>query len=364
MAERDDREIQGLLDALQNIENEIERLENTELHERFKELRKKVEAALQKQEKENIARRSDIQSLKKELKNLKEEKEALEKKFALAEVTWVWEAHLARFVVDPEVPIFEFGRFGQMTEYLRNLNTRRNRTCWAKIQSKLSTSWTRKHWDVINTVRNERNRIAHPSLIVLDDLVQSEFKKMSPEYQQRMRDMLNILKMTASLMKFGRLAAFYEGNKDLFSAHVMDGCALKEIISWNRNFEEIDGLQMIQHDEAKDYLKKYVDDSRRIHHYFSIVDFIKDENSRRLGQLAWKMTESFWPKTQPEFEALETLQKLYPKPHNEITIGDPIIAKIHIPDFLPKNLWKIGAKIVESYCRFFHASTKRHIASI
>ena len=131
----------------------------------------------------------------------------------------MWEAHLARFVVGPKERLYEFGRFGQMIDYLKSLNIRRNHTCWAKIQRKLSTSWTREHWNVINTVRKERHRVAHPSLIVLDDLVQSEFKKMSPQYQQRMQDMLNILKMTASLMKFGRLAAFYEENKDLFFGH-------------------------------------------------------------------------------------------------------------------------------------------------
>ena len=48
-------------------------------------------------------------------------------------------------------------------------------------------------------------------------------------------------------MKFGRLAAFYEENKHLFSTQGLpdeglDGDALKDMISWNRNFEDIGTL--------------------------------------------------------------------------------------------------------------------------
>ena len=111
-------------------------------------------------------------------------------------------------------------------------------------------------------------------------------------------------------MKFGRLAVFYEKNKHLFSTlrlapgERMDLHALRNIVSWDRNFEEIDGLQMIKHKEAKLYLKRYVGDSPTISHYFFIVDFIKDGNSKRLGKLAWKYTERFSPtETSPEYEA-------------------------------------------------------------
>ena len=346
MAERDDQEIQDLLDALQNIENEIEKLENPKLHERFKDLRKKVKAALQKQE-------ENIQSLKEELKNLKEEKEALEKKLALAEVTWVWEAHLARFVVGPTERIYEFGRFGQMKDYLRKLNTRRN--CWTKIQYKLSAFWTKEHWMVIKDVRSERNGIAHPSFIDLDDLVESEFQKMSPKYQKRMGDMLNILKMTASLMKFGRLAAFYEESKDLFSTQGLpdeglDADALKDMISWNRHFEDIGTLQMVKHQEAKSYLKKYVGDSQKSTPYFAIVDFLIEGYSKRLGKLAREYVDQFsLKKTGPECEVVNELLKLLPNQEDEISIAakECVIAKLLIPDFLSNRLWKVGIEIVE-----------------
>ena len=69
-------------------------------------------------------------------------------------------------------------------------------------------------------MRRERNGIAHTNFIDLDDLVQSEFKKMSKSYRSRMEDMLDILKMTASVMLFERLAGFYKENNHLFSTRL------------------------------------------------------------------------------------------------------------------------------------------------
>ena len=82
-----DHEIQDLLNALNKIEDEIAEFKSTSLQTKFESLCKKVEAVLLKQKEENIARQSDIQCLKKDLENLKEEKVALEKKLAVAQVT-------------------------------------------------------------------------------------------------------------------------------------------------------------------------------------------------------------------------------------------------------------------------------------
>ena len=345
-----DKDIQNILETLKSIENDLKELGNNKLQKRLNELHGHVEVVFQKQNEEKKTFRSEIQSLKKEVENLKEEKGALEKKLAVSQVTWVWEAHVARFVVDRSKNIYEFGRFGQMTDYIKG----KEFNYWDEIQDKLSTSWTKEHWDVINDVRAERNGIAHPSFIDLDDLVQSEFKKMSVSYRKRMGEMLDMLKMTASLMKFGRLAAFYKKNKHLFWTprlvrnERMDRNALRNIVSWDRNFEEIDGLQMIKHEDAKLYPKRYVGESANISNYFSIVDFIKDGNSKRLGKLAWKYTELFSPtETSPEYEALQKLMELLPNPNDEINIADSDIAMLHIPDFLPNNLWKVSVKIVK-----------------
>ncbi|CAB4040048.1 Hypothetical predicted protein [Paramuricea clavata] len=77
-------------------------------------------------------------------------------------------------------------------------------------------------------------------------------------------------------------------------------------------------------------------------------------NSKRFGKLAWEFKESL-----PNFdaisiehgEALEELKKLLPNPGSEdnVTVLDYDIAKLHIPDFLPKRLWKHGIEIVENY---------------
>ena len=104
----------------------------------------------------------------------------------------MWEAHLARFVVDHAQKIYQSGRFRQMENYLKKRKPERN--LWAEIQIKL-VNWTDQHWMVIKDVRSERNSIAHPSFIDLDDLEQSELKNMSPSDREQMKDMFDILKM-------------------------------------------------------------------------------------------------------------------------------------------------------------------------
>ena len=114
---------------------------------------------------------------------------------------------------------------------------------------------------------------------------------MSPSDREQMKDMFHILKMTASLMKFGRLGAFYKENKNLFSTQGLrdeglDADALKDMTSWNRNFEGIGTLQMVKSKDDKSYLEKYVDDSQKSTFYFAIVNFLKEGYSKRLGKLA------------------------------------------------------------------------------
>jgi hypothetical protein len=153
--------------------------------------------------------------------------------------------------------------------------------------------------------------------------------------------MLDILKTTASLMKFGRLAKFYRRNKELFS----------HLSGWYR-FEDIDGLQHVKHEDAKKYLAKYVNDPEMIDHYFLVVDFIKDGNSKRIGKLAWELEKRHYftrRMTVEEREVVNTLKSLVPKTTCTVVVLNPTIAKLHIPDFLPKRLLKHGIKIVEKY---------------
>ena len=250
---------------------------------------------------------SDVQSLKKEVENLRRENETKEEKLIVAQITWAFDAHMARFVVDdPREHIKEFGKFRQMYDYLDVRKPTHN--YWLEIQTKLSINWSRQHESLKFELREDRNEIAHPSFNDLDDLDQlAEFKKLSKYDRERMADIVNMLKMAASLMKFGRLAA-----------------------SLNRTSNS--------------------NDSTIENYYFLILDFIKKENSERLGKLAWNIAErSPSEEKTSESEALIILQELLQKPDEKVKQLPRDMAKLHMPDFLPKHLWNVGIKIVEDY---------------
>ena len=349
-----------LLQAFKDTEKEIKKLNQRNLVTRLEELRVQVTAALDGHSDDIKRLNAEIVTLNKQVvkmlktKNdeLNNENERLVNKLAVAQAMWKWEAHLARFVTKPRIKIYEYGRFKQMQKHLPKVKPENN--LWTKIQKHYG-QWTTEHWEMINIVRNERNGIAHPDLIDLD-LVESEILKMSPDFQKLVQEMLAMLKTTASLMKFGRLAKFFRQNK-LFpsgnvGSEVMDQEALKDIISWDRKFEEIDGLQNMEHKEAKEVLAKYVNQPERITQYFLIVDFIKRENETPLGRLAWEFEiRSSSGIRNEEIEALIELKKLAPKNESTARVLDATIAKLHIPDFLPKHLWKHGLKIVEKYSK-------------
>ena len=170
-----------------------------------------------------------------------------------------------------------------------------------------------------------------------------------------MMDMLEQLKMTAALMKFGRLASenpteesfFLQGEKKIKEA-------LEDIRSWDRRFEDIAGLQSIEHVKATGYLDKYIDPSV-ITSYHEVVEYIKKRNRKRLGKLAEKIAKRYPPDgMSSENEALEILQEYKMSDEcdeaNENFPEIPCnIAKLHIPDFLPKHLWKVGFQILENH---------------
>ncbi|XP_028400787.1 uncharacterized protein LOC114523923 [Dendronephthya gigantea] len=336
-----------LLKALADIEKEIENLNQVNLATRVKDLRAQVSVVLEVHSDDITRLNAEIDSLKEQVEMLKakndelnNKNEQLMNKLAVAQTTWEWEAHLARFVTEPRTRIYPYARFKQMQRYLKTVGATDN--LWTKIQKNYGV-WTDDHWEMVNTVRLERNCIAHPDFLELD-LVESEVLKMSPHFHEPMRDMLAMLKTTASLMKFGRLAKFFTRN-NLFPSGMVGGelypQVLKDITSWDREFEEIDGLQNIEHQDAKEYLAKYVNQPEKITQYFSIVDLIKSENKKPLGKLAWEFETRYSSRmTNEEKEALAELKKLAPENEREVRILDVTIAKLHTPDFLPKHLWK------------------------
>ncbi|XP_028400657.1 uncharacterized protein LOC114523822 [Dendronephthya gigantea] len=348
-----------LLKALADIEKEIEKLNQVNLATRVKDLRAQVSVVLEVHSNDIRRLNAEIDSLKEQVEMLKakndelnNKNEQLMNKLAVAQTTWEWEAHLARFVIEPRTRIYSVARFKQMQRYLKRVGTTDN--LWKKIQDHYG-KWTNDHWEKIYDVRSERNCIAHPDFLELD-LVESEILNMPPDFHEPMRDMLAMLKTTASLMKFGRLTKFFTRNNLFPSGKVgseeLEPQVLKDITSWDREFEQIDGLQNIEHQEAKGYLAKYVNQPEKITQYFSIVDLIKSENKKPLGKLAWEFETRYSSRmTNEEKEALAELKKLAPENERKVRILDATIAKLHIPDFLPKHLWKHGLKIVDKYSK-------------
>ena len=108
----DEQKLQNILATLEGLENEIA---NTELKERFQQLRKRICEFLKKLQDNIKILQSDVQSLKEAAKNLKRENETI----VVAQITWAFDAHMARFVVDdPGEYIEEIGTFRQMYDYL------------------------------------------------------------------------------------------------------------------------------------------------------------------------------------------------------------------------------------------------------
>ena len=336
-----------LINALTEVESEIEKLENDKLRELFEELRRKVEVVVRNQQdeiqnqKENLQR--EIQQLKIKVENLKVENEKIVGKLALAQATRECEAHLARFVVDPQIEIDKEDCLSQMRRHVKK--TRHNRL--RKIDQRLGIKWSDEHWRLVNSARWERNSIAHPRAIDFE-LVAKEIARMPQECQEPMKDILHRLKMTASLMKFGRLAATFEFPRAELQNFGEN--ALTVMISWDRKFEQINGLQNIAHEEGKEYLEKYVTDRTMKAQYLKIVDYIKNENSKRLGKLACKEPKGSCPSKEHN-EALVKLRQLLPNQDDKGNVDelDKTIAKLHIPDVLPKRLWKHGIEIVENH---------------
>ena len=368
-----------LLKALSEVEDEAKGLKHDSLREKLENLRKQVEVvleneikrlndkidddreALEKQKNEIKRLNDEIDELRKEVADLKREKKELKKTFAIAQATWAWEAHLARFVINSTEEMWTFGKFRQMKKYLENVKKEDN--LWVKIIERIGFGeWTKDHRDMLKIVRKERNVVAHPQFIDLD-VVKAETGKMGPIYDTPMLNMLDVLKMTASLMKFGRLANLYKANKRHFPLVRLNDeeiNVLKDITSWDRRFEDIYGLQHVEHEDAKIHLEKYVKDPEKIGLYFRVVDLIKKENGKKLGKWASELKKCNVVKDE-ERDVVNKLEKLAPKdlaaqerrgsPGNLRNYVFATIAKLHVPDFLPKRLWEEGVLFVENHLK-------------
>ena len=185
--DKDEQDLQNTLEVLESLKNEIA---NTGLKERFEQLCKRALAFLEKIQSKIKILQSDIQNLKEDVEILKKEKETIEKEFSVAQITWRFDAHIARFVVDDPTEISEFGTFRQMHDYLKEHHHKEN--YWKEIESKLSIRYSREHDSLKHELRKDRNEIAHPRFIDLDHLDQlAELKKLSKYDKKRMDEMVD-----------------------------------------------------------------------------------------------------------------------------------------------------------------------------
>ena len=97
-----------LLKALKDVEDKIKRSGNQTLQPRLQELRRQVEGVLSNKEKEMkdiydkiVKLQQDYKNLDKRVEKLRAKNKRMKKTLAVAQATWVWEKHVARFVIDP-----------------------------------------------------------------------------------------------------------------------------------------------------------------------------------------------------------------------------------------------------------------------
>ena len=117
----------------------------------------------------------------------------------MAQITWEFDGHMARFVVNDPVEMRnedpeEFSTFRQMYDYLDVPKPTRN--YWEEIKRKLSIKRSGGYDSLKFELQKDRNEIAHRSLSDLDDLDHlAKFKKLSRYDRERMADMAYILKL-------------------------------------------------------------------------------------------------------------------------------------------------------------------------
>ena len=93
-----------------------------------------------------------------------------------------------------------------------------------------------------------------------------------------------------------------------------------------------------------------------INHHFRVTDFIKDENGKKLGKLVWELqkSENFTRRmTAQKRKVVKKSNSLVPKNLRDVVNLQrskcATIAKLHIPNCLPKELWKHCTRLVEKY---------------
>ena len=331
-----------------------------------------------------------VSTLEKEIGILKDQVQRLQKNvdsIDAGSAMKIIENHVVTFVLPRNKKIADIDAINQMLEYVE-----KNKIygTWNILQNQCNIKlWTREHSKTIKKFVNNRNDYAHHKKFDLASLREVLINLM-PHREEHIKDWVTLFVKVDSLLKIGTLASELVDRDDIPEARNANSM-LRVIVS--ECYRNVQCLQDIEIEEAKEHLVKYFWD-KKIALSDDITSVIKTSNCSRLGKLVkmyelqivssilqqpailtldqlndiltegkpnstrekaelWKQLIADKKWTQDHSTAMIQLKKLVSD--NQYKMVDPLpihIAKLHIPDFLGKELWDAGSHILDIFDRW------------
>ena len=385
-----------LLTTIQVLVNESKIVADDELKNTANTLYEDVRALFKDTELHEKQLEIKISQLTQDVSTLKVRIQSLESTLFEGQATWMWESHVARFIIEPTERLSKFAKYRQMMKRLEEDDQCENQIKrWKKIQEVLKVDWkTEDQYETIECIRKERGKVAHPFISHLDKVEKTLKNDATDDEKKVIDDIMNMLKLTASLMKFGRLAKDFQENITKFSHIRLNEKtlqhALQTMADYDRDFHQLEsGLLCIEHNEAVSFLKRYVDACDK-EPYSQVAEELKRINIKRVGLLAREFEDKIlflispeelddeiysiptrqrtrWIENYSELEksevwmeitegklwttahseALDEMKKLFPNSDEKgVVIPDPDTAKCVIPDVVKNYLWESAVDII------------------
>ena len=334
-----------------------------------------------------------ISTLEMEIETIKQEKSSTQQKIDgidVAEAMKVMEFNVASFVLPHKEKIAKTDGFGQIS---MDSESAKENSIWDFLQKQGKiVKWTEDHKKIKTSFIIYRNNEAHHKRFDLGNLRKAMIDEM-PHYQQHCNDIVNIFQIVESLLKLGMLASepgikrrlsYSQGYVDLLSV-IEKEC-----------YRDVKYLQDINIEVAKGHLVQYFMAQKIPTNLLDdVIREIENTNCPRLGKLvierelqivsrilqkpdiltfhdmddyfkkgkgnrSSKRQAQWWQSlnggknwSENHSAAMDTLKDLCQGNQSERIDPLPInIAKLHIPDFLVKNLWDAGSDILQIFERF------------
>ena len=391
----EDNEETDLWDRIQKLKESVcrgnlsgLRKEIEDIHQKGITVRNKIDQDRGDKQKEIKELEERVSALEKEIGILRDQVKRLQKNVDTIDagnVMKIIENHVVTFVLPPNKKIADIDAINQMLEYVE-----KNKICgtWIILQNQCNIKlWTREHSKTLKKFVHNRNDYAHHKKFDLALLGEALINLM-PHREQHIKDWFTLFVKVDCLLKIGILASELVDRDDISKAHI----AMLDIIA-RECYRNVQCLQDIEIEEAKEHLVKYFGD-KKIPLSDDITSVIKTTNRPRLGklvkinelgivssifqkpairtldQLNYILTEGKPNSTTKEAEVWKqlTADKMWTQHHriamiqlkklvsdNQYDMVDflPIhIAKLHIPDFLGKELWDAGSDILDIFDRW------------